>query len=197
MKHKAFAAIVNEKSKLGQKTTYQDELLSLEWQDKRLEVIERDGNICTNCNALPTTMIQGYPRRIKTKEEEKIYRAETLVEYKEFFDKLTNFNPDNMCIEMHKADKHIILHVHHKYYILISKAWQYNNDALITLCSSCHQDIHDKNLIPVYTNGFMTQKLNLTKCPRCNGSGYLGEYHYYLNGVCFGCDGYKYLELIK
>jgi hypothetical protein len=36
------------------------------------------------------------------------------------------------------------LQVHHLYYIVGKKAWQYPNSALITLCSKCHKKWHDK-----------------------------------------------------
>jgi hypothetical protein len=34
------------------------------------------------------------------------------------------------------------LHVHHKYYIPEANPWEYNNNALITLCEYCHEQEH-------------------------------------------------------
>lgn len=38
------------------------------------------------------------------------------------------------------------LNVHHKYYLENHAAWEYDDDALITLCSKCHVGIHDKEV---------------------------------------------------
>lgn len=37
------------------------------------------------------------------------------------------------------------LQVHHKYYIHGRKAWEYSDDALITLCDKCHRVKHGKD----------------------------------------------------
>ena len=173
MEHKPFSTIIIEKSKLGERITYQDELSSFEWQEKRSEIIERDGNICNNCKAQVTTLINRFPHRKKTKEEEQEYKNrmrkawDEVVRMYESFGLPSSQSPkfsEDIEIPLEITDKHIILHVHHKYYIRHRKAWEYDNEALITLCSTCHQDTHDKNSIPVYSNNYMTEQLNLTNC---------------------------------
>lgn len=47
------------------------------------------------------------------------------------------------------------LHVHHKYYSaypngVLVDPWNYPDDALITLCSYCHQRVHARKKIKVY-----------------------------------------------
>lgn len=82
----------------------------------------------------------------------------------------------------------IDLNIHHKYYITGFKPWEYENNALITLCIDCHKLTHEETAIPVYSkdgNDFYTA----TTCERCGGSGYLPEYDYHINGVCFACWG--------
>jgi len=37
------------------------------------------------------------------------------------------------------------LHVHHLYYVYDKMAWQYPNNALVTLCSKCHKKWHEEN----------------------------------------------------
>jgi 5-methylcytosine-specific restriction endonuclease McrA len=81
------------------------------------------------------------------------------------------------------------LNVHHKYYITGLKPWEYDDDALITLCQECHQKRHEiaipkyrslsKNIIDAYCH----------KCKRCGGSGYLPQYNHVQNGICFNCGG--------
>ncbi|SHL07095.1 hypothetical protein [Flavobacterium chilense] len=207
MNLKPFNFIVEEKLNLGEKITYEDELSSLEWQKKRLTILKRDSNICTNCLEVPTIVKNRIHCRESTEQEEKEQKISMRKAYDDLLPTIESIAnalglpipeyTENLEYELKPADKPVILHVHHKYYIQTCRAWQYNDDALITLCSTCHQDTHDKNKIPVYSDESMTEQLNLTKCPKCNGSGYMDEYHYYLNGICFGCNGYKYLELIQ
>jgi 5-methylcytosine-specific restriction endonuclease McrA len=92
------------------------------------------------------------------------------------------FDKDTQIKEMYD------LNVHHKYYISGKMAWEYQNDALITLCASCHKEEHLKNQIPVYNEKGEFQH-HAENCPKCSGSGVLLEYSYYMNGVCFECMG--------
>ena len=43
-----------------------------------------------------------------------------------------------------------ILNIHHKYYIEKSKPWEYDNDALVTLCTQCHEKRYQQRKIPMY-----------------------------------------------
>lgn len=101
---------------------------------------------------------------------------------KEFYNQLVYFFDTEDFAEI------IDLHVHHKYYQISKKAWEYNDRALITLCSDCHRIEHETNSIMVYDDSFI--KLNeATICNRCSGSGYLSKYSYYEQGICFQCYG--------
>lgn len=44
------------------------------------------------------------------------------------------------------------LHVHHKYYIMGKKPWDYSNETLVALCSDCHERIHKLKIaeVPIY-----------------------------------------------
>lgn len=83
------------------------------------------------------------------------------------------------------------LNVHHKYYIKGKAPWEYEDDALVTLCEECHRETHRTTRIPIYRN------YNATKiecgtaipCSRCNGSGYLPQYQHVEDGICFQCWG--------
>ena len=80
------------------------------------------------------------------------------------------------------------LNIHHKYYVRGRKPWEYPNDALITLCQECHQNRHHNSKVPLY-NSNHELLAELSPCPRCGGSGYLPQYHYHMNGICFECGG--------
>lgn len=85
--------------------------------------------------------------------------------------------------------KLIPLNIHHNYYVLNKKPWEYNDDALITLCSQCHQKRHLQKKTPMLTLNKQIYSPNLPLCDRCQGTGYLPQYHYYMGGICFKCLG--------
>lgn len=85
------------------------------------------------------------------------------------------------------------LHVHHTYYQIDKLPWQYPDESLQTLCRSCHEKVHDEELIPVRdANGVKIG--NYKPCTRCNGAGGFPEYKNVENGICFQCRGDKYLS---
>lgn len=89
------------------------------------------------------------------------------------------------------------LHVHHKYYKDGLLPWEYDNDALCTLCWECHEKLHKNTKIPYYDkNGNILNKV-LTPCFRCYGAGWFPEYNHIENGICFKCNGVRYEEFIE
>ena len=80
------------------------------------------------------------------------------------------------------------LNVHHRYYTIGSKPWEYSNDALVTLCQDCHSKRHKDAKVPLYTPEHQLIK-HLIPCSRCGGSGYLPQYNHVENGICFKCGG--------
>ena len=95
------------------------------------------------------------------------------------------------------SEKSVVMHVHHKFYIKEKLPWEYDNEALITLCNWCHWELHEQTKVPIYTmiNGEL-HELNYTPCYRCNGAGVLPEFKHVQNGVCFRCNGSRYEQLI-
>ena len=86
------------------------------------------------------------------------------------------------------------LHIHHKYYIKELRAWEYKNDALITLCQTCHEDLHRNQAVPVYDNEFELLG-HYEYCKRCHGAGVFPEYSHVQKGICFRCNGARYEDL--
>lgn len=95
------------------------------------------------------------------------------------------------------SENPVTMHVHHKYYITNKLPWQYDHDALITLCHLCHRELHKKNIIPIYVmiNGVLLE-MNYTPCVRCHGTGFFPQYKHVEHGICFRCRGCRYEELI-
>lgn len=89
------------------------------------------------------------------------------------------------------------LNVHHKYYLVGRNAWEYRDDALVTLCDRCHSQIHHNSIVEtfIYRDGVKVA-MNYTPCTRCGGVGYFPEYRKVENGICFRCRGNRYEELI-
>ncbi len=83
------------------------------------------------------------------------------------------------------------LHIHHKYYQVDKFAWEYPNDALITLCWDCHEKLHKNTEIEIrdINNNLIRRR---TVCSRCYGAGYFPEYNHVQNGVCFKCGGSRF-----
>ncbi|WP_158960640.1 hypothetical protein [Myroides fluvii] len=197
MELKSYTDLQKEKQSNHEPIFYSDLLNTLEWKNRRKVILNRDNNICKKCKSEPSEFICGKPYRKTTKEEKeaaiKKYKESDIA--KKWFARLGRHAKAAIPIST-LTDKPIILHVHHKYYIKGKLPWDYLDDALITLCHGCHQETHDTEEIPVYTDEKMIDKMDLTSCDRCNGSGYLSEFHYYQNGICFKCKGNKFLELI-
>lgn len=104
----------------------------------------------------------------------------------------------NLCFryskEYNKSELDLLklkrLNVHHKYYVLGKKPWEYDNDALETLCLECHKNRHKLSSVPIYqTSNNEIPVRYASICRRCNGTGYLPQYKYYENGICFECGG--------
>ena len=67
---------------------------------------------------------------------------------------------DNFCCT--NCGKKIFLQVHHTYYILNAKPWEYDDNSLVTLCLDCHINVHKNTLIPykVYVDGVLKEYEN-------------------------------------
>lgn len=87
------------------------------------------------------------------------------------------------------------LNVHHKVYRENKKAWEYPDNDLITLCWSCHEQLHKNVKIACYSESGEYKGV-LTPCSRCFGAGWFPEYKHVQNGICFRCWGKRYEEFL-
>lgn len=104
--------------------SYSDLLKCEEWSEVRNDIVKRDDNKCKNCGKPESVgpIISGGSRNY--------------------------FNPITF-VGVPEAEA-VKLEVHHKLYIRNKLPWEYNYDDLLTVCSSCHKEIHDNNEIYVY-----------------------------------------------
>ena len=163
-----------QKLKSESNLNYADLLSTIEWKEFRDNIVKRDNGNCQKCgqknNQLAWELIGSVPGEVYVRpatESEKI----------------------ELDIEMIYSSNRVILNVHHKYYIKNKKPWEYKTDALITVCSNCHTKIHETKNIIIYENENFENPIITEKCEKCCGTGYLDQYHYYMNGICFDCNG--------
>lgn len=148
-------------SKPPETITYGELLSCEEWEVKRAVILQRDSEICTNCG-------KGQTHR--------------------FY----NVHPPHWAPKGNNqgfGNAQVILHVHHKFYILSRLPWEYDNSALTTLCHQCHHELHEKETVPVYHTEQRTNGVKLDSCGRCGGQRIFPEYMHVQNGVCFQCGG--------
>lgn len=160
--------------------SYKELLLRPQWKQKRIEILDRDKHVCTKCNRYSTLNYSGASFTAKL---------------------IGNFPNGTPYYILVQTNNLVSLHVHHKYYVLSRSPWNYENDALICLCQNCHDQEHEKVIVPV----FLDENAKLANdspdeylvCPKCGGSGHLTEYNYHMAGVCFGCNGYCFVRKIN
>ncbi|SIT94673.1 hypothetical protein [Pontibacter indicus] len=131
----------------------------------------------------------------REKRESIIKREQSICEIcnSECFSKIEQYlaNKDRKEIDLKKK----WANVHHTYYVDGCLPWHYPNESLKLLCAECHQNLHESIKIVVYENFEFNTTTKHKTCLRCVGSGYLPEYYYYYDGVCFSCDGTGYASL--
>lgn len=185
---------IQENYKTSWHIDYDVLLRTYEWREFRETIINRDNKKCQLCL-----------KEQSEKTGKDYFRKPTELEIIEnskvqLFDLVGD---GSLMVELRKApiegiktDSPTILHVHHKYYVFGHLPWEYKNEALVTVCHDCHVAIHEKERISVYVDDTYQDKLYLTPCLRCNGTGFLKEYFYFQNGICFRCNGRKFEEFI-
>lgn len=177
---------------------YSELLNTHEWKKFRDKIEKRDNYKCLHCsissgsNEVEFNNVELELQRDKNTELH--LEIEELIRDDLLIDELFISYPLDIKIQAPKCFiEKISLEVHHSYYIFQKAPWEYPENSLITLCRVCHQMEHDCKTVYVYDD----ENKNLVRdefltCIRCSGSGYLSEYDYYQNGVCFECKGWGY-----
>jgi hypothetical protein len=179
---------------------YETLLRTVQWDKFRQRILHRDNELCQFCNVKATGWYQNLPIRDLNEEEllEQKLRAERLAEQKRMNVELYGFS---LNVTPRKTigiivKKPVFIHIHHKYYILSKLPWEYDDNAVMALCNTCHFDLHKNQVINVYEDDSLKKLIELTQCDRCFGSGFLEEFMHYMNGICFKCSGRRYLNFI-
>ena len=183
-----FAQLKAQRS--NQHISYQDLLGTQEWKVKRDAIVKRDEGKCTTCGCMPTDSLTLNGKRyhlISIPRDPNI-----LVEVGGLL-----FRGEDLGDEIIDIGAVLILHVHHLYYIKAKFPWEYQNEALITLCNNCHLEVHKIQTTPIYKieNGNRIE-ISVETCSRCNGAGYFPQYSKVNDGRCFKCEGARYTNIV-
>lgn len=171
---------------------YQELLSTSEWTNKRNEIIERDNKRCTKCKLSAT----GSYAHFDVEKKEYSYITDDGSDYIQYVKNEKGLIVKESVPRIIITNKPYHLQVHHKYYIYNKLPWEYDNDALITLCNWCYTDIHKTETIKMYVNDSLIDFEELIPCDRCNGSGNFPEYSNVQGGVCFKCGGKRFEQSI-
>lgn len=166
----------------GKPIPYEFLLDTVEWETVRNRIVKRDKEVCTRCKKGATAGRNGSDIffGFKLKSIDVSMDGTTISAHEEK--------------ELYSSDKHVHLEVHHRYYIRDRYPWEYPDNALVTLCNWCHQELHNSEKISYYDSE--GQSLNYTPCYRYSGRGSFSQYKHVKGGVCFRCHGARFEQLI-
>jgi 5-methylcytosine-specific restriction endonuclease McrA len=164
---------------------YSELLKTDEWKQKRVEILKRDDFKCTTCG-------QGGTIEHYSQETKKI----TYYWFDHSHWAVNEWGEKEPVIYPVKVDKPCHLEIHHHFYVINRLPWEYDNSDLTTLCNLCHDDFHNENNVTIYSED-MLNELEGTPCHRCNGVGRIPKFSKIRGGICFNCEGARFVELIK
>ena len=165
--------------------TYKDLLGTIEWANCRMKVLNRDRR-CVRCQVIVEGDETGFYRKLT---------AEEVAEQEREWQNWKGIDLAGDGQHFIKGQKpvvvgvQVVMQVHHLYYIQDKLPWEYDESALISVCRDCHVKIHAEEEIRMYTDASLSAFMEITPCSVCEGTGYRPEYDYYMNGVCFWCNG--------
>ena len=120
--------------------SYEKLLTTKEWKNFRDRIVQRDNRKCQKC--------------LKKENEKNLnYSWENKNEVgMEYVRLLSDEEAEKSGSYTEHTDVPPYLQVHHKYYIKNKFPWEYRDEAVVSLCFECHEDIHKFAHIMVYEN---------------------------------------------
>ena len=165
----------------SERRNYSVLLTTREWEEVRARLFKKEEHTCHLCKQKANWDIHvGHPIG---------YLVHDIVEDED------DFGLPRLSLRWIKQANPLVLHLHHTYYVRNTLPWNYPDSCFQVLCKSCHEKTHREKTILMYATHKLGESQHLTACIRCNGTGYLAECNYYLDGVCFGCNGAGFEEL--
>jgi 5-methylcytosine-specific restriction endonuclease McrA len=145
--------------------------LNLKWKKCRERILKRDNYTCMRCNDFNPQL--GLVERSGNDNNHEFHDYDsnpTGCIYRLTSDKY------ELSIELEFIGKWLVLpvlQVHHLKYYNGRSIWDYDESDLITLCKSCHQKLHVKEKIPIYSENKIEHTLLL---PNDMGEGCFDDF---------------------
>ena len=182
---------------------YQKLLETYEWEVFRFKVLKNDQYKCVKCGREDGPIFKSDPSNSlkeeikKVRERNQIVRDNRSKYSTEYAIDLLIKNPDEYSstfLELAEPTGNtmigrVVLQVHHKLYFENKLPWEYKFTDLVTLCQDCHEEVHRNEIIYTYFDESKSLRKSYPKCLKCGGTGHLPHYHYWAQGICFGCGG--------
>jgi hypothetical protein len=194
----------NIKADLQNKTRREQYMILLqtaEWANFRIHILDRHGHACEQCRAPEEKEIE------MSEDKKAAYKAEYDKQLAEFNWRKANFTREQWIESLldgtyiglpaqvvYKQIVHTSLQIHHKLYFENKLPWQYSAGHIQILCSNCHTEAHRTTRIYTYQDESMQFRKEEAQCERCSGTGYLPQYHYHDDGICYSCGGLGILD---
>jgi hypothetical protein len=143
-----------------------------EWSGKRNLILKRDNYSCQNCQTFnPSLGHVTLCNPIDNSLEIHFYASTSGSSVYTIFSAKYNLN-----VEIDFGHNWLvlpILQIHHKRYIQDKKVWDYADSDLITLCTKCHNRLHNDTEIPLCdSNGLIIQNKKFTPKDEDSGKNY-------------------------
>ncbi len=175
---------------------YSELLRTKEWKRKRDEIERRENHKCQECHS--ETVGFWLPKLFGNSGVFEVPAKLDLIEvFEDYICPHTGevlFDYPEMKMTLVEETDPRFSQVHHTFYVRGHLPWEYENKYLLHLCDRCHRKLHEEQEIFIYESMDNRDKgIPVCKCVKCFGTGYLGEYHFYMGGICFECDGRGYI----
>lgn len=173
-----------------ERLSYEALLQTQEWHDLRTRLLKEANYNCCYCDACGETT--EVTKSNGTKIQMHIpYRTYDVIEEDD------EYGIPRVKVISTVVMTNPIIQVHHTYYVKSTLPWEYPDECFKVVCKRCHTRIHEEEEIMMYANHMFKDGVKLTPCNRCEGLGYLYEFNYHMDGICFGCKGAGFEELIS
>jgi len=162
-----------------ERSDYSKLLFTLEWLKLRDRLMMEVNYHCKNC---------GVKRNWDFESGEGYYVIE-------IYEATNKLGLPKLDTRYNRLKHPVVFHLHHTYYVRRTLPWEYPDSCFEVLCEPCHKRVHKEKTILMYASHQLGASQHLTACYKCGGTGYLPEFDYYLDGICFECNGVGFEEL--
>lgn len=197
MKTPSYSLIKDSLVGLNRREQYQKLLNTLEWWLYRDKILARDKRKCTTCQQPEGPIYKEMPY------EEWLSIVEPIRKANEEFTRFAKKYPEKIVqqildgtfiglraeISREQEIGFVVLHAHHDLYFDNMLPWKYDLKYLRTLCSTCHSNFHANEIVYLYKDETRKYRKITKNCSRCGGTGFLPQYDYWFEGICFDCNG--------